>query len=102
MVRYIMSFSVPFDRQKSAQKIIDLYFDSLSKNGPGGMRSQCYADNDNECRFVHLKSFKKESIANHHFKSATFREYILQLESLCGNRLSFSRLMQQQTFESIY
>ncbi|MEQ1678543.1 MAG: hypothetical protein ABL876_17740 [Chitinophagaceae bacterium] len=102
MVRYFMSFSVPEGRQVVAQRVIDQYFDALSKNGPGGMRSQCYADNDNDCTFVHIKSFKKEAVANQHFKSATFREYIQKLADLCGNRPGFSRLMQQQTFESIY
>jgi quinol monooxygenase YgiN len=97
-----MSFSVPEGRQETAQKVIDHYFDGLYKNGPGGMRSQCYADYNNECRFVHIKSFKKESVANQHFKSGTFREYIQQLASLCGDMPSFSRLLQQQTFESIY
>jgi quinol monooxygenase YgiN len=102
MVRYVMSFSVPPGRQQSAQKVIDLYFDALYKHGPGGMRSQCYADYDNTCNFVHIKSFKRESVANHHFKSGTFREYVEQLASLCGSKPSFSRLQQQQTFESIY
>ncbi len=102
MVRYIMSFTVPGDRQHNAQNVIDDYFDNLHKHGPGGMRSQCYADNDDECSFVHLKSFKKESVANHHFKSAVFRDYIEKLANLCGNRPAFLRLQQQQTFESIY
>ncbi|MEO6611484.1 MAG: hypothetical protein ABIT05_05105 [Chitinophagaceae bacterium] len=102
MVRYVMSFSVPKGRQETAQKVIDHYFDALCKTGPGGMRSQCYADYNNECSFVHIKSFKKESVANQHFKSGTFREYIQQLASLCGDMPSFSRLLQQQTFESIY
>jgi hypothetical protein len=97
-----MSFSVPQDRQQSAQKIIDLYFDALYKHGPGGMRSQCYADYHNACNFVHIKSFKRESVANHHFKSGTFQEYVQQLASLCGSIPSFARLEQQQTFESIY
>lgn len=102
MVRYLMSFSVPADRQKSAQKVIDDYFEALYQHGPGGMRSQCYATNENDCNFVHIKSFKKESVANQHFHSATFRQYISSLAALCGNAPSFSRLMQQQTFESIY
>ena len=101
MVRYIMSFNVPDGRQQSVQKVIDHYFDALHKQGPGGMRSQCYAEND-ENRFVHLKSFKKESVANHHFRSAVFRDYIEKLSVLCGSRPGFSRLHQQQTFESIY
>ena len=102
MIRYVMSFSVPHDRQQSAQKIINLYFDALYKHGPGGMRSQCYADYDNACNFVHIKSFKRESVANHHFKSGTFQEYVGQLASLCVSIPSFARLEQQQTFESIY
>ncbi len=102
MVRYVMSFSVPKGRQETAQKVIDHYFDALNKHGPGGMRSQCYADYNNECNFVHIKSFKKESVANQHFKSGTFRDYIQQLASLCGDMPAFSRLLQQQTFESIY
>jgi quinol monooxygenase YgiN len=102
MIRYIMAFSVPEGRQQSAQKVIDHYFDALYKHGPGGMRSQCYSDNDNECQFVHIKSFKKESVANQHFRSPGFREYIQQLTALCGRSPAFSRLQQQQTFESIY
>lgn len=102
MVRYVMSFTVPQGRQQSAQKIIDHYFDALYKHGPGGMRSQCYADYNDACQFIHIKSFKRESVANQHFKSGTFRDYVEQLASLCGNRPSFSRLQQQQTFESIY
>jgi len=97
-----MSFTVPDGQHQSAQKIIDQYFQSLHRQGPAGMRSQCYADNNDDCSFVHLKSFKRESIANHHFKSALFREYIARLESLCGDRPSFFKLQQQQTFESIY
>ena len=97
-----MSFSVLQGRQQSAQKIIDHYFDALYKHGLGGMRSQCYADYDNACSFIHIKSFKRESVANHHFKSGTFRDYVQQLASLCGNVPSFLRLQQQQTFESIY
>lgn len=102
MVRYIMSFSVPTGHQRNAQKIIDTYFDELYKQGPGGMRSQCYANNENDCNFVHIKSFKKESIANQHFRSPLFRSYVQQLGSLCGEVPGFCRLMQQQTFESIY
>src|SRR5262245_10068275 len=102
MVRYIMSFTVPEGRTGSAQKIIDDYFGELYRKGPGGMRSQCYADNENECCFFHIKSFKKESIANQHFRSPVFLEYIRQLATLCGVKPNFSRLHQQQTFESIY
>lgn len=102
MLRYVMSFVVPEGRQESAQQIIDRYFESLTSHGPAGMRSQCYADYDDECRFVHIKSFKRESVANHHFKSGIFRAYLQQLGEICGEVPSFSRLQQQQTFESIY
>jgi hypothetical protein len=98
-----MSFSVPQGRQNAAQKIIDNYFEALEKSGPAGMRSQCYASNDDDCRFVHIKGFKKESVANQHFRSSTFKNYIDQLTALCeGQHLSFLRLQQQHTFESIY
>jgi quinol monooxygenase YgiN len=97
-----MSFSVPEGREQTAQKIIDNYFNALQKHGPGGMRSQCYADHDKDGNFVHIKSFKKESVAHHHFKSFVFRDYIQQLGTLCGDTPGFSRLQQQQTFESIY
>lgn len=102
MVRYIMSFTVPEDNQDNAQRIIDDYFDALSKNGPGGMRSQCYADNNNDCHFIHIKSFRRESVANHHFRSGAFRQYVDQISDLCGTAPAFSKLQQQQTFESIY
>ncbi len=102
MIRYIMSFSVPQGQQQSAQKAIDTYFEDLYKNGPGGMRSQCYSDNNDECSFVHIKSFRKESVANQHFKSSIFRNYIQQIAALCNSRPSFSRLHQEQSFESIY
>lgn len=97
-----MSFTVPAGREHTAQDIIDDYFDDLQKNGPGGMRSQCYAEDDDECRFVHIKSFRKESVANHHFRSAVFRTYLEKLAGICGQRPGFARLQQQQTFESIY
>ena len=102
MVRYFMTFSVERDQQQSVQKIIDHYFDALTRNGPGGMRSQCYADSHDECRFVHIKSFKRESVANQHFKSGTFRQYITELAAICGAVPGFSKLEQQKTFESIY
>jgi hypothetical protein len=97
-----MSFTVPPERQRSALKIIDEYFDTLYLQGPGGMRSQCYATGEDDCHFVHIKSFRKESVANQHFRSAIFREYTGQLAALCGESPSFSRLMQRQSFESIY
>lgn len=102
MIRYIMSFSVPEGKQQAAQKAIDSYFNDLYKHGPGGMRSQCYSDNDDECIFVHLKSFKKEAVANQHFKSLPFKEYIRELSALCDSYPAFSRLQQENTFESIY
>ena len=97
-----MSFAVPYGRKQSVQKAIDTYFKELYTNGPGGMRSQCYSDDNNDCSFVHIKSFKKESVANQHFKSFIFRDYISQLETLCDKRPGFSRLRQEQSFESIY
>ena len=97
-----MSFSVMQGRQHAARKIIDKYFDQLHKHGPGGMRSQCYFSNNNDCYFVHIKSFKRESAANHHFRSQPFKEYIEQLSSICEGPLFFSRLERQQMFESIY
>lgn len=102
MVRYIMSFSVPQSRESTAQKIISNYFNALQKHGPGGMRSQCYADYNQFGKFVHIKSFKKESIANQHFRSPVFKDYIQNLMTLCESELEFSRLQQQETFESIY
>jgi len=102
MIRYIMSFSVPEGKQKPAVQVISRYFDDLFKNGPAGMRSQCYADHEDDCRFVHIKSFKKEAVANQHFRSAIFRDYLQQLNGLCLSPPSFSRLQQQQSFESIY
>ena len=102
MVRYVMTFNLQEDRQQSVQKVIDHYFEALHKHGPGGMRSQCYNEYNNACHFVHIKSFKRESIANHHFKSGTFREYVQQLASITGTIPFFIRLEQQYTFESIY
>jgi quinol monooxygenase YgiN len=103
MLRYIMTFSVMEGRLQLARKIIDKYFDHLHRNGPGGMRSQCYFSDDNERQFVHIKNFKKESAANHHFRTQPFKEYIEDLSSICEDPpLSFSRLEREQTFESIY
>ncbi|MFZ9386631.1 MAG: antibiotic biosynthesis monooxygenase [Chitinophagaceae bacterium] len=102
MVRYIMSFTVSPERHRHALEVIDRYFEALQRNGPGGMRSQCYANHDDDCSFVHIKSFRKESVAHHHFRSSHFREYADRLAALCGKRPAFSQLTQQQTFESIY
>lgn len=102
MVRYYMSFAVPHERQRTALQIIRNYFDELVKNGPGGMRSQCYADHSNDGTFIHIKSFRKESVANQHFRSPLFRTYIEKLTGICGQKPEFSRLMQQESFESIY
>ncbi|MBP8115442.1 MAG: hypothetical protein KAY50_08800 [Chitinophagaceae bacterium] len=102
MVRYIMSFHIPESQWQTAERVINSYFDALQKNGPGGMRSQCYESNNGENNFVHIKSFKKEAIANHHFKSAIFREYLEKLSNISGKVLLFYKLYQQQTFESIY
>jgi len=97
-----MSFSVPRDRQQDVEKAIHIYFNALHKQGPAGMRSQCYATDEKDCSYVHIKAFKKESVANQHFRSPIFQEYIRQLTSVCEHQPSFSRLQQQQTFESIY
>jgi|GEM_PF-1039396 len=102
MVRYILSFSVSHDNEEAAKKIIRQYFDSLDQQGPGGMRSQCYSDDERESHFVHIKSFVKDSVAKQHFRSPIFREYINQLSALCESKLMFTRLCQEKTFESIY
>jgi hypothetical protein len=102
MVRYIMSFTVAAGMQEKAQQIIDEYFESLEKEGPGGMRSQCYASNNDDCSFVHIKSFRKESTANQHFRSAALKEYLEKISQLSGEKSMFMRLMQQKSFESIY
>jgi quinol monooxygenase YgiN len=102
MVRYIMSFKVPENSQHTVQQVVNQYFNELQQSGPGGMRSQCYASHDDQCNFVHIKSFKKESIAHHHFRSAIFRQYLDKLALIIGEQLSFSKLHQQKTFESIY
>jgi quinol monooxygenase YgiN len=97
-----MSFHVLAGKQDAAQQIIDEYFEALYKQGPGGMRSQCYASHTDERQFVHIKSFRRESVANQHFRSSIFRDYVQRLGELCGEIPSFTRLTQQQTFESIY
>jgi hypothetical protein len=98
-----MSFTVPDGMQQQAQKIIDNYFSALQKNGPAGMRSQCYASDEDDSNFVHIKGFKRESIANQHFRSGIYKDYIQALQAICPERqLSFSKLQQQKTFESIY
>jgi len=102
MIRYIMPFTVPQNRLSAAEKIIENYFNELGSGGPGGMRSQCYTAGDSDCQFVHIEGFKKESVANKHFVSRIFREYIHQLSALCETQVSFSRLQQEHTFESIY
>ena len=86
MVRYIMSFHIPESQLQTATKIINSYFDALQKSGPAGMRSQCYEANS----------------ANNHFKSAIFKEYLQKLTAISGKDVYFSKLYQQQTFESIY
>ena len=97
-----MSFHIPESQLRTATKIINSYFDALQKSGPAGMRSQCYEANSEENNFVHIKSFKKEAIANNHFKSAIFKEYLQKLTAISGKDVYFSKLYQQQTFESIY
>ena len=102
MVRYIMTFSVPKDQEPEAREIINAYFESLYREGPGGMRSQCYSDHEDDNSFVHMKSFVRESVARQHFRSPIFNQYLNKLSALCGNKLLFSKLSQQKTFESIY
>jgi len=97
-----MSFTVPAGMQDKAQQVIDDYFESLEKEGPGGMRSQCYASNNDDRNFVHIKSFRKESTANQHFRSAVLKDYLQKIAEICGDRPMFTRLMQQKSFESIY
>jgi quinol monooxygenase YgiN len=97
-----MTFTVQPAQLESAQSAMDDYFEELYKQGPGGMRSQCYTVQSDDTRFVHIKSFRRESIANQHFRSPEFRNYIQQLAVACTEKPAFSRLMQQQTFESIY
>src|SRR5262245_29907291 len=92
MVRYIMPFTVPGGRLNAAMKIIENYFDELDSSGPGGMRSQCYSTSDNDSHFVHIEGFKKESVANKHFSSKIFREYLQKLSGICETSVSFSRL----------
>lgn len=102
MVRYIMTFDVPEGRQQSARRIVGDYFAMLQQQGPGGMRSQCYTSDEDDCSFIHIKSFRKESVANQHFRSSGFRDYIRMLGEICGRTPAFARLSQQKTFESIY
>ena len=102
MVRYIMSFTVAENSLNDVQKIIEKYFHDLELEGPSGMRSQCYSTIDNECRFVLIKSFRKEPAAKKHFNSDCFRRYLNELKKFCQGQLGFSRLEQVETFESIY
>jgi quinol monooxygenase YgiN len=102
MVRYIISFTVAETRLHAVQKIIEKYFQALETEGPSGMRSQCYAASEDECSFIHIKSFRKEPAAKKHFNSACFRQYIEELKKICERQLTFSRLQQVETFESIY
>jgi quinol monooxygenase YgiN len=97
-----MAFSVNKDREQSAIKIINNYFEALQEQGPGGMRSQCYSDDEDESSFVHIKSFVRESVARQHFKSPIFNDYISKLSMITERKLTFSKLYQQKTFESIY
>jgi len=102
MVRYMMSFSVKESEQETARRIIREYFEKLYRAGPGGMRSQCYSDEGKDGGFVHIKSFVRDSVARQHFRSALFTEYMNRLSAVTGEPLSFTRLSQEKTFESIY
>lgn len=97
-----MSFSVSDTDRQTTRAVISQYFSDLQKTGPAGMRSQCYSCIDDHSQFIHIKSFRKESVAHHHFRSAVFKGYIEKLAALCGKGLFFSRLEQQKSFESIY
>ena len=97
-----MSFSVAENSLHAVQKIIEKYFHALELEGPSGMRSQCYSTIEDECQFVHLKSFRKEPAAKKQFSSACFRHYLDELRKFCQGQLGFSKLEQVETFESIY
>jgi quinol monooxygenase YgiN len=97
-----MSFSVAENSLHAVQKIIEKYFHALESEGPSGMRSQCYSASDDECQFIHIKSFRKEPAAKKHFNSACFQHYLEELKKICQRQLSFLRLDQVETFESIY
>jgi hypothetical protein len=91
-----MSFSVPEGREQTAQKVINGYFNALQKHGPGGMRSQCYADHDKDGNFVHIKSFQKRISSQSSFPVGCLQGIHEQLATLCGIKPCFSRLQQQQ------
>jgi quinol monooxygenase YgiN len=102
MVRYILSFSVAKNSLHAVQRIIEKYFHALESEGPSGMRSQCYSTSEDECQFIHIKSFRKEPVAKKHFTSSCFRHYLEELKKICDSQPRFSRLEQLETFESIY
>ena len=102
MVRYILSFIVPDEKISDAQKIINRYFDELSKTGPGGMRSFCYCSEEDSNHFVQINSYRKESVANKDLRSDYTTNFVKELKSLCNQPLSFSKMETFDSFESIY
>ena len=102
MVRYILSFIVPDDKVIDAQKIIRKYFDELSKTGPGGMRSFCYCCEESDNKFIHINTYRKESVANKDLLTGYTTSFIDQLKSICHQPLSFNKVETFDSFESIY
>lgn len=102
MVRYILSFTVPEEKMSEAQKIINRYFDELSKSGPGGMRSFCYYSETENHRFVQINTYRKESLANKDLRSANTTSLVTDLRTICNEPVSFNRMETFDSFESIY
>ena len=102
MVRYILSFIVPDDKVSEAQKSINKYFDELSKNGPGGMRSFCYCNEEDANHFIQINSYRKESVANKDLRSHYTTNFVNELKTICNQALSFNKVETFDSFESIY
>lgn len=102
MVRYILSFIVPDEKVFDAQKIINRYFDELSKTGPGGMRSFCYCSEEESNHFVQINSYRKESVANKDLRSDYTTNFVNELKNICNQPLSFNKMETFDSFESIY
>ena len=102
MVRYILSFKVPDDKQTDAQKIINRYFDELSKTGPGGMRSFCYRSEEEDGCFIHINTYRKESVANKDLRSPYTSSFVNDLKQICSGPVSFNKMETFDSFESIY
>jgi quinol monooxygenase YgiN len=102
MVRYIMSFIVPENKVSDAQKAINRYFDELNKSGPGGMRSFCYCDEEENHRFVQVNTYRKESVANKDLRSPYTMSFVSELKTICEAPVSFNKMETFDSFESIY